>query len=131
MKANKQLLTEMMSKIPTSNNGQNIDKQLLRIGLLSELDAINLYEQLAELATDETVKNIFLDIAVEEKIHVGEFESQLKESDKETEDGLEDGQEEEEQIEDEGMNEARNRLYGITATQQLAEMQKTWKKLIK
>jgi rubrerythrin len=131
MKTNKQLLTEIMSKIPTSNNGQNIDKQLLRIGLLAELDAINLYEQLAELATDETVKNIFLDISKEEKVHVGEFQSKLEEDDSLTKKGLEDGEEEEEQIEDEDMNEARSRLYGTTATQQLAEMQLTLKKLIK
>jgi rubrerythrin len=131
MKTNKHLLTEIMSKIPTSNNGQNIDKQLLRIGLLAELDAINLYEQLAELATDETVKNIFLDISKEEKVHVGEFQSKLEEDDSLTKKGLEDGEEEEEQIENEDMNEAKSRLYGTTATQQLAEMQMTLKKLIK
>jgi rubrerythrin len=106
MKTNKHLLTEIMSKIPTSNNGQNIDKQLLRIGLLAELDTINLYEQLAELATDETVKNIFLDISKEEKVHVGEFQSKLEEDDSLTKKGLEDGEEEEEQIENEDMNEA-------------------------
>lgn len=130
-KTNKQILNEMMSKIPSTNNGANIDNQLLRIGILSELDAINLYEQLSELATDETVKSIFLDIAKEEKTHVGEFEAQLKESDKETEEELEAGEEEEEKIEDEGMNEARYRLYGKSATQQLNEMQKSFKKLIK
>ena len=129
-KLNKQKLNEMMSKIPSSNNGQDIDNQLLRIGILSELDAINLYEQLAELSTDDTVKAMFLDIAKEEKTHVGEFEAQLKESDKETEEELKAGEEEEEQIEDEGVQEARNRLYGKTATQQLIEMKKIWKKLI-
>lgn len=128
---NKQILNEMMSKIPSTSNGENIDNQLLRIGLLSELDAINLYEQLAELATDETVKKIFLDIAKEEKTHVGEFEAQLKESDKETEEELKSGEEEEEQIEDEGLKEAKNRLYGKSAIQQLNEMKNIFNKINK
>lgn len=145
MKYNKKLLTEMMSNIPTEKKG-NIDNQLLRIGILSELDAINLYEQLAELATDETVKAMFLDIAKEESIHQGEFLAKLEESDEGTEEGLESGEEEEENLEEEtpgsesedeeeedeeDMNEARARIYGRTATEQLSEMQKSFKKLIK
>lgn len=100
MKTNKhkKLLNEMMSNIPTTNNGQNIDNQLLRIGILSELDAINLYEQLADLATDETIKILFLDIAKEEKTHVGEFEGRLKDLDKETEEELKDGDKEQEDM---------------------------------
>jgi len=130
-KTNKELLTEMMSKIPSTNGGENIDNQLLRIGLLSEYDAINLYEQLAELATDDTVKAMFKDIAKEEKTHVGEFLAALKESDKETEEELKAGEDEEENIEDEGMKEARSRLYGKTQLERLNEMQLRFKKLIK
>jgi|ERR1035441_4243170 rubrerythrin len=130
-KTNKELLTEMMSKIPSTNNGENIDNQLLRIGVMSELDAINLYEQLAELATDDTVKAMFKDIAKEEKVHLAEFNTQLKESDDEVESTTKDGEDEEEQIEDEGMNEAKKRLYGKTATQQLNEMKSAFKRLIK
>ena len=131
MKNNKQLLNEMMSKIPSSNNGQDIDTQLLRIGILSELDAVNLYEQLAELATNEDVKKMFLDIAKEEKVHVSEFNTLLNESDDETEETNKQGEEEEENVEDEGLNEARTRLYGKTATQQLNEMKNLFNKMIK
>lgn len=129
----KQRLDEMMSKIPSSNNGQDIDTQLLRIAIVSELDAINLYEQLAELATDEETKKMLKDVAKEEKVHVGEFQAQLKELDKETGEGLEDGAEEEEQQEDENedMNEARKRLYGKTSVEGLNEMREAFKKLIK
>ena len=74
----------MLSNIPKQKNeGENIDNQLLRIGILSELDAINLYEQLAELATDEVVKKALLDVAKEEKTHVSEFETLLVKFDSE------------------------------------------------
>lgn len=97
MKKNK--LNEMLSNIPKQKNeGENIDNQLLRIGILSELDAINLYEQLAELATDEVVKKALLDVAKEEKTHVGEFEGRLKDLDKETEEELKDGDKEQEDM---------------------------------
>ena len=57
-----QRLHEILSHIPKENNGKNIDKQLLRIGIIAETDAVNLYEQLAELATDDDVKNVLLDV---------------------------------------------------------------------
>jgi anaerobic selenocysteine-containing dehydrogenase len=49
-----------------------------RLGLgrffrLTELDAINLYEQMAAMTKDNDIKKIILDIAKEEKTHVGEF----------------------------------------------------------
>lgn len=47
------------------------DAELARIGLIAELDAVNLYEQLASLAEDETLRKVFLEIAREEKTHVG------------------------------------------------------------
>lgn len=70
------------------------DSELLRIGLIAELDAINLYEQLAALAKDEIVKKLFLEIAREEKTHVGEFLAMLKEKDKEQVEELERGEKE-------------------------------------
>ena len=70
------------------------DSELVRIGLIAELDAINLYEQLAELAQDKLVKKVLLDIAGEEKEHVGEFLELLKRLDKEQIEALEEGAEE-------------------------------------
>jgi rubrerythrin len=49
------------------------DPELLRIGAIAELDAVNLYEQLAANAKDIGVKKLFTDIAHEEKVHMGEF----------------------------------------------------------
>ena len=64
-------------------NGENIDKEILRFGIIAELDAINLYEQLAENTTDPHIKNVLLDIAREEKEHVGEFKALLHKIDAE------------------------------------------------
>jgi len=84
----------MMSKIPGEIDKANEDKQILRVGIIAELDAINLYEQLASKAKNAKVKKVLLDIAKEEKTHVGEFLALLVELDKEQEEELEKGKEE-------------------------------------
>lgn len=87
----------MLSKIPIDLEKigkKNIDVEILRAGLIAELDAINLYEQMAALATDEVIKKILLDIAKEEKTHVGEFQALLLERDKEQAKELEEGKKE-------------------------------------
>ena len=78
----------MMSKIPIKEDlGKmrkgDINNEILRAGIIAELDAINLYEQLAAMATDENIKRVLLDIAKEEKTHVGEFQALLLNRDKE------------------------------------------------
>ena len=50
----------------------------LRLAIMAELDAINLYLQLARLIDDERVRRVFEDIAREEKAHFGEFLTLLK-----------------------------------------------------
>ncbi len=91
----------MLSKIPF--DWEKIkgfgDSELARIGLIAELDAINLYEQLAMLAKDDLVKKVFLDIAREEKEHVGEFLELLKKLDNQIVDALEEGAEEVKEME--------------------------------
>jgi 8-oxo-dGTP pyrophosphatase MutT (NUDIX family) len=71
------------------------DKGILRQAITAEYDAINLYEQIAETVKDEKLKKLFLDIAKEEKVHVGEFEALLLKIDKEQTSGLEEGKKEE------------------------------------
>ncbi|MFA7169986.1 MAG: ferritin family protein [Candidatus Paceibacterota bacterium] len=61
----------------TKIDEKDLEKQLLRIGLMAELDAINLYEQLAALSKDEIIKQTFKNIAGEEKEHIGELETLL------------------------------------------------------
>ena len=65
---------------------------------IAELDAINLYEQLAAESTDEKIKKLFLEIAREEKTHVGEFLAVLLEKDEEQVKELDEGKKEVEEI---------------------------------
>ena len=56
---------------------RNRNKEILRAAIIAELDAVNLYEQMAALTEDADIKKVLLDIAREEKTHVGEFETML------------------------------------------------------
>jgi len=87
----------MLSQIPINLakiDPKNIDVEILRTGVIAELDAINLYEQMAAMAQDEKIKDILLDIAKEEKTHVGEFQALLLNRDKQQIEELAAGREE-------------------------------------
>jgi rubrerythrin len=62
---------------------EDIDKEILRVGMIAELDAVSLYEQLAAKTGKESIKKVLLDIAKEEKTHMGEFQALLLREDKE------------------------------------------------
>ena len=86
-----------MSDIPinlSKVSKENIDKEILRTGIIAELDAINLYEQLAAATDNEDLKDILMDIAKEEKTHFGEFQALLLRLDKQQVEELEAGREE-------------------------------------
>ena len=71
-------LKEAVASVCVEVNDHNIDdEQILRIAIASEISAINLYKQLANNTDNEIVKKILLDIAGEEKVHIGEFEEIL------------------------------------------------------
>ncbi len=87
----------MLSKIPLNLDkvrAEELDKEILRAAIIAELDAINLYEQMASMARSEDIKKILLDVAGEEKTHVGEFQALLLRVDKEQEKELEEGKKE-------------------------------------
>lgn len=87
----------MLSKIPINIekiSQDNLDNEILRVGIIAELDAINLYEQMAALAKNPLIKAILLDIAKEEKTHVGEFQTLLLANDAEQVKELEEGKKE-------------------------------------
>ena len=73
---------------------EDLDKQILRAALLAELDAINLYEQMASMTKNEDLRKVLMDVAKEEKEHVGEFQYLLLKYDKQQEKELEDGKKE-------------------------------------
>jgi len=76
----------------------NTTNQALRLGIIAELDAINLYENLAKNVDDEHTRKLFLDIAKEEKTHVGEFQTLLLKHDTEQAEEMIAGQKEVEDI---------------------------------
>ena len=87
----------MLSKIPIDIekiNKEDLDKEILRVGLIAELDAINLYKQMAAITNNEEIKKVLLDIAKEEKTHVGEFQALLLKLDSEQKEELEKGKKE-------------------------------------
>ena len=70
----------MMSQKPvdfTKVDKTILDREILRAAIIAELDAINLYEQMAAQATHPDLKAVLLDIAGEEQVHVGEFQIML------------------------------------------------------
>ena len=70
----------MLSDIPKKLekvSKDKIDQEILRLGMIAELDAVNLYEQMAAMTENNDIKRILLDIAKEEKTHVGEFQALL------------------------------------------------------
>ncbi len=84
----------MLSKIPLKISRKMTDKEILRVGMIAELDAINLYEQMASLVSSRKIKEQLMDIAREEKTHLGEFQALLLMIDKEQEKELEEGRKE-------------------------------------
>ncbi len=91
----------MLSKIPINLekvSKENLDKEILRAGMIAELDAINLYEQLAALAENPNIKKMLLDIAKEEKTHAGEFQTLLLAADPEQAKELDEGKKEVEEL---------------------------------
>ncbi len=70
----------MLSKIPSDLGKvrkEDRDREILRAGMIAELDAVNLYEQMAALAGSAKMRRMLLDIAREEKTHMGEFQAML------------------------------------------------------
>ncbi len=93
----KSLLSELFIKTGEISNmpkGKERDLQILRIGMIAELDAVNLYERLAQLASNSQVTKLMKDISYEEKVHAGEFETLMGKIDPSYEKAEEDGEKE-------------------------------------
>lgn len=91
----------MLSKEPIDFDkisSEDIDKEILRWGVMAELDAINFYEQMAAKAKNPIVKKVMLEVAKEEKEHVDEFQTLLFELDPEQVSEFEEGRQEVEEM---------------------------------
>lgn len=51
----------------------------IRVGIKAEIDAIHLYDMIAESVDDENIKKVMEDVAKEERVHIGEFLRLLQE----------------------------------------------------
>jgi rubrerythrin len=91
----------MLSKIPINLDGirrENLDKEILRAAIIAELDAINLYEQMSGTTQNDNIRKLLLDVAREEKTHVGEFQALLLIEDQEQEKELKEGKKQIEEL---------------------------------
>jgi rubrerythrin len=87
----------MLSDIPKELrklDRKMLDQEILRAGIIAELDAINLYEQMAAMTSNRDIRAVLLDIAKEEKTHVGEFQTLLLREDPQQVKELEEGRKE-------------------------------------
>lgn len=85
----------MLSQNPSDLNimrENDINKEILRLAIIGELDAISLYEQLSAKSNDSDIKKILLDIAKEEKTHIGELQALLLLQDEEQREELKNGE---------------------------------------
>jgi len=76
----------MLSQLPINLDKvsqEEKNKEILRAGMIAELDAVSFYEQMAVMTDDQKIKKVLLDIAREEKTHIAEFETLLEQIDKE------------------------------------------------
>ena len=71
-----------------------LDREILRLAIIAELDAVTLYEQLAATTENKAIREVLLDVAREEKTHVGEFQTMLLSVDAEQVEELKHGKEE-------------------------------------
>jgi rubrerythrin len=91
----------MFSKVPIDINKikkEDLEREILRLSIVAELDAISLYEQMANMTDDPDLKAVLLDVAQEEKTHMGEFQTMLLRLDEEQAKELEKGREEVEEL---------------------------------
>jgi len=91
----------MLSKIPidiAKLQKEDLNREILRAAIIGEFDAINLYEEFANMTDDPDIQVVLRDIAQEEKTHVGELQTLLLRFDKEQVVELEKGKKEVEEL---------------------------------
>lgn len=73
---------DFVKPFPGKNPGDQITKQELisaiRLSICAEQEAVHLYDQIAEFTDNEMVKKLMIDVADEERIHIGEFQKLLE-----------------------------------------------------
>jgi rubrerythrin len=103
----------MFAKTAVKDEKVVSDATILRQAIIAEQDAINLYEQMSRTTKNSQLKKLLIDIAKEEKVHIGEFEALLMKVDKDHKSSMEKGHEE------------AKKLLGFSEWVELREGQKT------
>lgn len=96
-KSKEEMLNEIFvqaNEVAAMKPGPRRDMQILRLSIIAEYDATNLYEKFAELTDDPNIKKVMLHVANEEKAHIGEFEFLLEHLDLEHEENENEGEDE-------------------------------------
>jgi rubrerythrin len=88
------MTNEETASLGIKDNKKSTDQIILRQAIIAEYDAVSLYEQMANSTKNKKLKKVLLDIAKEERVHIGEFEAVLESIDKEHEDSVKDGKKE-------------------------------------
>jgi rubrerythrin len=91
----------MLSKEPIDMNkvkNEDRNREILRLAIIAELDAVSLYEELAAETDNPDIKKVLEDVAREEKTHVGEFQTMLLREDEDQVIELEKGRKEVEEL---------------------------------
>jgi hypothetical protein len=83
-----------MGEISSMSTGPRKDITILRLAIIAEYDAASLYEKMAGEVSDINIRKVLLDIANEEKKHIGEFEFLLERIDPDHERSENGGEEE-------------------------------------
>jgi rubrerythrin len=86
------------AEINSMPDGRKRDIQMLRLAIIAEFDAANLYELMADLTSVPELKKLFMDISNEEKVHIGEFEFALEHLDPSHEENEDEGEDEAEDV---------------------------------
>ena len=87
-----------MGEVSNMPSGKRKDMAILRLATIAEYDAASLYERMADETSDKNIKKALLDIANEEKVHIGEFESLLENIDPDHEENENEGKKEVEKL---------------------------------
>lgn len=68
-----EITNDLKSILKTDDLTEDELVRAIRVGIKAEIDAVHLYDMIAESTDNEKVAKIMRDVAKEERVHIGEF----------------------------------------------------------
>jgi rubrerythrin len=68
-----EILNDLKSILSTKTLSKEEIIRALRVSIKAEIDAVHLYDMIAESTDEENIQKVMKDVANEEKVHIGEF----------------------------------------------------------